>query len=102
MKYDVSLQTIAWLRGRRADASLQISPKFQRRPVWLELERSELISTILLCLPFPEVYIQSVLDTNTGQEQYVVVDGQQRITSILMFIDNEVALPTLNCPVLNQ
>lgn len=94
MKYDVSLQTIAWLRGRRADASLQISPKFQRRPVWLELERSELISTILLCLPFPEVYIQSVLDTNTGQEQYVVVDGQQRITSILMFIDNEVALPT--------
>jgi hypothetical protein len=93
MKYDVSLQTIAWLRGRRADASLQISPKFQRRPVWLEPERSELISTILLRLPFPEVYIQSVLDTSTGQEQYVVVDGQQRITSILMFIDNDVALP---------
>ena len=94
MKYDVSLQTIAWLRGRRADASLQISPKFQRRPVWLEPERSELISTILLRLPFPEVYIQSVLDTTTGQEQYVVVDGQQRITTILMFIDNEVPLPT--------
>lgn len=93
MRYDVSLQTIAWLRGRRADASLQISPKFQRRPVWLEPERSELISTILLRLPFPEVYIQSVLDTTTGQEQYVVVDGQQRITSILMFIDNEVPLP---------
>lgn len=93
MKYDVSLQTIAWLRGRRADASLQISPKFQRRPVWLEPERAELISTILLRLPFPEVYIQSVLDTTTGQEQYVVVDGQQRITSILMFIDNEVPLP---------
>ncbi len=93
MKYDVSLQTIAWLRGRRADASLQISPKFQRRPVWLEPERSELISTILLRLPFPEVYIQSVLDTGTGQEQYVVVDGQQRITSILMFIDNEIPLP---------
>jgi hypothetical protein len=94
MKYDVSLQTIAWLRGRRADASLQISPKFQRRPVWLEPERSELISTILLRLPFPEVYIQSVLDNATGQEQHVVVDGQQRITSILMFIDNEFPLPT--------
>jgi hypothetical protein len=94
MKYDVSLQTIAWLRGRRADASLQISPKFQRRPVWLDPERSELISTILLRLPFPEVYIQSLLDSATGQEQHVVVDGQQRITSILMFIDNEVPLPT--------
>lgn len=94
MRYDVSLQTIAWLRGRRTDGSLLISPKFQRRPVWLEPERSELISTVLLRLPFPEVYIQSVLDTTTGQEQHVVVDGQQRITSILMFIDNEVSLPT--------
>ncbi len=93
MRYDVSLQTIAWLRGRRADASLQISPKFQRRPVWLEPERAELIATILLRLPFPEVYIQSILDATTGQEQHVVVDGQQRITSILMFIDNEVPLP---------
>lgn len=94
MKYDVSLQTIAWLRGRRADGSLMISPKFQRRPVWLEPERSELISTVLLRLPFPEVYIQSVLDSATGQEQHVVVDGQQRITSILMFIDNDIPLPT--------
>jgi hypothetical protein len=93
MKYDVSLQTIAWLRGRRADGSLMISPKFQRRPVWLEPERSELLSTVLLRLPFPEVYIQSVLDSATGQEQHVVVDGQQRITSILMFIDNEIPLP---------
>lgn len=94
MNYDVSLQTIAWLRGRRADGTLVISPKFQRRPVWLEPERSELISTILLKLPFPEVYIQTVLDPQTGQEQHVVVDGQQRITSILMFMDNQVPLPT--------
>ena len=32
MKYDVSLQTIAWLNGRRNDESLEISPEFQRRP----------------------------------------------------------------------
>jgi hypothetical protein len=93
MNYDVSLQTIAWLRGRRADGTLLISPKFQRRPVWLEPERSELLATILMKLPFPEVYIQTVLDTQTGQEQLVVVDGQQRITSILMFIDNQISLP---------
>src|SRR6187455_2039871 len=93
MKYDVSLQTVAWLRGRRADGTLEISPKFQRRPVWLEPERSELISTILLRLPFPEVYIQSALDPGSGQERHIVVDGQQRITSLLMFMDNQVPLP---------
>jgi hypothetical protein len=93
MKYDVSLQTVSWFRGRRADGTLEISPKFQRRPVWTDTERGESISTILEKLPFPEVYIQSVLDPATGTERHVIVDGQQRITSILMFIDNEVPLP---------
>lgn len=93
MKYDVSLQTIAWFNGRRNDKTLQISPKFQRRPVWLENERTELIATIHQRLPFPEVYIHHQTDPDNGAEHHVVVDGQQRITSILMFIDGELSLP---------
>ena len=93
MEYEVSLQTISWFNGRRSDATLEISPKWQRRAVWMEKERSELISTICSKLPFPEVYIQVVTDPKTGLQRHVVVDGQQRITSILMFIDNEVSLP---------
>lgn len=93
MKYSVSLQTIAWFNARRNDNSLEISPKFQRRPVWLERERSSLIETICSGLPFPEVYIQHDTDPETGSERHVVVDGQQRITSILKFIDGEVSLP---------
>ena len=93
MKYDVSLQTIAWINGRRTDETLEISPKFQRRAVWLEAERSELLATILGGLPFPEIYVQQVTDPATGKEQHIVVDGQQRVTSILMFVDNQVALP---------
>jgi hypothetical protein len=34
-----------------------------------------------------------VTDSETGSERHIVVDGQQRITSILMFIDNEIPLP---------
>lgn len=93
MKYDVSLQTIAWLNGRRNDNSLLISPKFQRRPVWMESERSSLISTICATLPFPEIYIQHVTNPADGTEQHIVVDGQQRVTSILMFIDGILSLP---------
>jgi uncharacterized protein with ParB-like and HNH nuclease domain len=91
MKYDVSLQTIAWINGRRVDETLEISPKFQRRAVWLDAERADLISTILSDLPFPEVYIQQVTASDTGKQKHIVVDGQQRITSILRFIDNQVA-----------
>lgn len=94
MEYEVSLQTIAWFNERKESGKLEISPKFQRRAVWLEKERSELMQTILLRLPFPEVYIQVETDQETGSQQYIVVDGQQRITSILKFIDGEVSLPS--------
>jgi hypothetical protein len=93
MKYDVSLQTIAWLHGRRNDKTLEISPAFQRRPVWLAKERSALIATICELLPFPEIYIQHDTNLEDGSERHIVVDGQQRVTTILMFIDGEVALP---------
>src|SRR5437016_5099568 len=93
MKYDVSLQTIAWVNGRRNDETLEISPKFQRRTVWMEAERSDLMSTICSKLPFPEIYIQHETNPDDGSERHIVVDGQQRITSILMFIDGEISLP---------
>ena len=93
MNYDVTIQTVAWINGRRNDKSLIISPKFQRRPVWLEKERRALLSTICSALPFPEIYIQIVTDAESGRQEHVVVDGQQRVTTILMFVDGKVSLP---------
>lgn len=93
MDYDVSLQTISWFNERKNDESLEISPKFQRRAVWLERERSSLLETILNKLPFPEVYILVETNPETGKQNYAVVDGQQRITSVLKFVENEFSLP---------
>ena len=93
MDYDVSLQTISWFNERKNDESLEISPKFQRRAVWLEKERALLLETILNKLPFPEVYILVETNPENGKQNYAVVDGQQRITSILMFLNNEFPLP---------
>jgi hypothetical protein len=95
MEYEVSLQTISWLNNRRNEQALEISPLFQRRAVWIEKERSELIDTICIGLPFPEVYVQVVTEADTGRQNHIVVDGQQRVTSILMFIDGEISLPTV-------
>ena len=93
MEYDVSFQTVSWFNSRSQDGTLEISPKFQRRAVWLEKERSQLLETILSQLPFPEVYVHTQTNSDTGAQLHSVVDGQQRITSILMFIHNEVSLP---------
>ncbi|HEX4008187.1 MAG TPA: DUF262 domain-containing protein [Acidobacteriaceae bacterium] len=93
MQYSVTLQSIAWIQARRIDETLEISPKFQRRPVWLDRERSSLMNTICSGLPFPEIYIHHETNPDTGIERHIVVDGQQRITSILKFIDGDVSLP---------
>lgn len=96
MEYEVSLQTISWFNQQFIAGTLEISPNFQRRAVWLEKERSELMRTIFENLPFPEVYVHSITDPNTGSQKHIVVDGQQRITTVLKFISGEVALPDDN------
>ena len=70
---------------------LELAPPFQRKPVWSEKTKSYLIDTILSDLPVPEVYMQVKTDKD-GNTQYIVVDGQQRIRSILSFIEGELEI----------
>jgi len=93
MDYDVSFQTVSWFNDKKSDGTLEISPKFQRRAVWLEKERAMLLDTILCALPFPEIYVHVETNPESGKQNWAVVDGQQRITSILKFVDNEFHLP---------
>ncbi|MBB4155622.1 hypothetical protein GGQ80_003547 [Sphingomonas jinjuensis] len=58
-------------------------PDFQRRSVWTRQDKIAFIDTILSGLPFPEIYVASgTVDTVTGATTEVLVDGQQRITTI--------------------
>ena len=93
MNYDVSFQTVSWFNDKKNDGTLEISPKFQRRAVWLEKERALLLDTLLSQLPFPEIYVHVETNAESGRQSFAVVDGQQRITSILKFVDNDFPLP---------
>ena len=55
-----------------------IHPDFQREYVWPIKKASTLIETILLSLPIPGIY--TYINLGTGQE--IVIDGQQRLTTI--------------------
>jgi uncharacterized protein DUF262 len=59
--------------------------------VWTEEQSSYLIDTILCGLPFPEIYIRSSSSPG-GETRYEVVDGQQRIRSVLLFGANDLEL----------
>ncbi len=67
--------------------SLIINPEFQRKLVWKKQHKYHFIDTVLKNFPFPEVYIASAemdLDNITASE--VVVDGQQRLSTIVDYI----------------
>ncbi len=67
---------------------LQLSPKFQRRSVWTENARSYLMDTIIRGLPIPKIFIRQQLDTKSRASVREVVDGQQRLRTILSFLSD--------------
>jgi hypothetical protein len=67
-------------------------PPYQRKTVWDTQKKKELIDSFIRQLYVPPVVIrQVVLDGNDLRLE--VVDGQQRITAIQEFFDDEFALP---------
>jgi hypothetical protein len=81
-------QSISWFQENYKADRLELRPPFQRKPVWTNKQRSFLIESILLDVPIPEVYVQ-VTQGDDGSEQYGVVDGQQRLRTILQFVGIE-------------
>ena len=67
---------------------LEISPKFQRRPVWSPQAKSYLIDTILRGIPLPKIFIRAKTNPRTRKTVREIVDGQQRIRTILSFIND--------------
>jgi hypothetical protein len=88
MKFTTSVQSISWFRDRYREGTLAIKPPYQRKPVWVARQKCYLIESILRGLPVPEIYIQQIT-TPEGQTTYAIVDGQQRIRSVLQFVGAE-------------
>ena len=74
------------------DSTLVLNPEFQRRDNWTNAARSYLIDTLLRGLPLPNIYIRMVTDPATMKTYREVVDGQQRLRTIIGFIDGNITL----------
>ncbi|MDE2805346.1 MAG: DUF262 domain-containing protein [Gemmatimonadota bacterium] len=82
---------ISWFQKYFFDGSLDLSPAFQRRPVWSDAQSSYLIDSILNDLPIPEVFVRTITLPD-GDTTVEVVDGQQRLRSIIKFFSNDLEL----------
>lgn len=71
------------------NGELELSPKFQRNKVWNLNVKSYLIDSIIRGMPIPPVFITQKIDLSTRKTLREVIDGQQRLTSIKEFKNNE-------------
>ena len=68
------------------DGLLVPRPEFQRRLVWTNRHKERFLNTVLLKYPFPEIYIASgTVNPDTGEGTEMLVDGQQRITTLSQY-----------------
>ena len=67
---------------------LELQPKFQRRDVWSNMAKSYLIDTIIRKKPVPKIYLRMDINPISKKQFREVVDGQQRIRTVLSFLDD--------------
>ncbi len=85
MNYSSSSEAVSWFKDHYRNEALILKPPFQRKPVWGSRQKCYLIESILLGFPVPEIYIQRSTSA-TGETTYAIVDGQQRIRTLLQFV----------------
>lgn len=76
------------------NSQLELSPKFQRRSVWTDIARSYLMDTIVSGKPIPKVFIRQKINPQTRKSIREVVDGQQRLRTILSFMKDGFVIST--------
>jgi hypothetical protein len=80
--------TVNWFRELSTLGLINYSPDFQRRYVWSEKQKVYLIDTLLNDFSVPKIYVRQILDPESNVNKYEIIDGQQRLTTIINFIDN--------------
>lgn len=83
------------LKGLR-EKSIIPNPHFQRRLVWSNAHKIAFLETVLQGLPFPEIFMAAgSVDPDSGEGNELIVDGQQRITTLNQYF---IASPDLKIP----
>jgi hypothetical protein len=83
MKTTSTIRKLRTLLLDLRDGKLNPSPHFQRRLVWTNIDKLNFLVTVLQGYPFPEIYVASgELDPDTAEGTELLVDGQQRLTTL--------------------
>lgn len=86
MKTSATNRRLRLLLTAIGNGTLLPQPDFQRRLVWSNKDKISFISTVLEGYPFPEIYVAAgEVNPETGEGTELLVDGQQRITTLYQY-----------------
>lgn len=93
MKNSPETKRVRQILAGIASGEIKPRPDFQRNLVWSNKDKLAFLDTVLRGYPFPEIYMATGdvnLDTAEGTE--LLVDGQQRVTTLHQYFGNSSAL----------
>lgn len=94
LKRDSTKITISEFYEKYKLKKYNFDPNYQRRSdVWSEEKQAFLMDTILKNYPMPPIFLHQRIDEETGSTKYDVIDGKQRLTAIVKFLQGDIALP---------
>ena len=89
----VESKDIKWLTDNLKSGVITVDNSYQRKYIWQSKDQIALIETILLGYPIPEIYLwANDTDPNSGDTKYSIVDGQQRLTTIQKYLNDDFKL----------
>lgn len=83
---DLSVQTLS----EQWEAKHLYLPEIQREYVWDNGKASRLVESLILNIPIPVLYF-----AETAEAKYEIIDGHQRVRSIVRYLGNEFSLSGL-------
>lgn len=99
IKPSVTNPTIADVYQLIDEGKLVLQPDFQRKFVWTSEHQEEFIDTLLNGLPFPEIYVcEGEVDVQRLRRTRLLIDGQQRLTTIRNYIEGNHSQPLAKVP----
>ena len=84
IRYSSTQKTVQDFVNLYSKGQLDLKPGFQRESVWHERDRARLVDSILKGYPLPAIFLYE--SPENGEIVYRVIDGKQRLESILMFM----------------
>ncbi len=93
---------LGWFLDLYHNGQLDLDPPYQRRSVWTLKDRKFFVDSIFRNYPCPAVFLHKDADHDAGKMIYRVIDGKQRIESVVLFTQNSFAIdPGYGDPRLN-